>query len=202
MQRKFIIGLTGNSGSGKSTVAKILEDAGAEIIDADKIVRELQQIGNEGHAEIFNAFGCEYFLPDGNIDRRKLSELVFSSASERKRLNDIIHPMVQRKVREIINTTKSDVIVYDVPIVEKKVGFDELWVTSAPYETKIKRIMQRDSIPIELAQKRLSSQIDQQQLILMADRVIDTDVTLDCLRKAVLTNFDKAVRGYYEGKKV
>lgn len=201
MQRKFIIGLTGNSGSGKSTVANILKEAGAEVIDADKIVHELQQIGNEGHAAIFNAFGCEYFLPDGNIDRRKLSELVFSSAAERERLNDIIHPMVQRKVNEILNTTKSDVIVYDVPLVKNKGGFDELWVATAPYETKIKRIMQRDGIPLELAKKRLSSQIDQQKLVSMADRVIETDVSLDDLHKAVLDSFADAVWGYHEGKK-
>ncbi len=163
-------------------------------------MHELQQIGNEGHAAIFNAFGQEYFLSDGNINRKKLSELVFSSASERKRLNDIIHPMVKRKVDEILNTSESKVIIYDVPLVEKKVGFDELWVTAAPYETKIKRIMERDGISVELAQKRLNSQKNQQELILMADRVIETDVPLEDLRKAVLACFDESVRGYYEGK--
>ena len=178
--KPYIIGLTGGIACGKSTVAEYLEKQGLFVIDADAISHEVTAPGGEALAPIAEAFGQGVFLPDGQLNRRALGELVFSDAGLRRTLEGIIHPLVQRRIVQAIREAGQKgekAVVLNVPLLFET-GMDalcdECWVVSLDRETQIKRLMARDALSASEAEKRIESQMSQDDKLRRANVVIKT----------------------------
>lgn len=178
--KPYIIGLTGGIACGKSTVAEYLQKQGLFVIDADAISHEVTAPGGEALGPIAEAFGSGVFTPDGQLNRRALGELVFSDVGLRRTLEGIIHPLVQRKTVQAIREAGQKgepVVVLNVPLLFET-GMDalcdECWVVSLDRETQIKRLMARDALTASEAEKRIGSQMSQEDKLRRASVVIKT----------------------------
>lgn len=176
-----VIGLTGGIASGKSTVAEMLRRAGAEVLDADQVAREAVEPGMPALARIVEEFGPEVLTPDGRLDRPKLASIVFSDASRRERLNAIVHPAVRHRMRQAVEEWKSrepasrfGVLV--IPLLFEsglQEMVDEVWLVAIDPENQVERLIARDRLTPEEAQKRLAAQWPLERKKALADRIID-----------------------------
>jgi len=180
-----LVGLTGGIATGKSTVAKLLQEYGVPVIDADKIYFKLSQNGNSVWNAVRRAFGEEYLLPDGEIDRKALGRLVFSDDRAREKLNSVTHPIVKDEMLKIMNEIKNrkdpKLIVMDVPLLFEagwNQWMDEVWVVAVPEEMQLQRLMERDKITREEALLRIRSQMNIEEKKRMAHRVIDNSQSI------------------------
>jgi dephospho-CoA kinase len=188
----FVIGLTGNFGTGKTTVSQILAELGAVIIDADKLGHELLQPDAETYAEIVAAFGKSILKPNGEIDRNKLGKLVFADATALNRLNRILHPMIsditKRKVEEC-RRAGTQILVLEAALLIEADGLkdlvDQVWVTTAPEATIVRRLKSQRGLEEEQILARLQAQMPSEEKAKRADVVINTDCSLHELRKKV-----------------
>ncbi len=176
----FIIGLTGGIASGKSTVAAMLVEKGAYLIDADQLAREAVEPGQPAWQEIVDWLGKSVLLPDRNIDRARLADIVFNNQQELKKLNTIVHPRVGSRLLELSEKIKKDdpdaVVVYDIPLLieagmQKLV--DLVLLVYVPRDTQILRLRQRDKLSRLEAEKRLGTQKP------LEDKKKDADVIID-----------------------
>lgn len=181
--KPYIIGLTGGIGTGKSEAAAFLETLGAAQVDADKISHELTDGAGDSEAlqAIREAFGDGVFLEDGTLDRRGLGEIVFADGAQRRRLEAILHPLIQRHMMDGIDRAAEagkKVVILNVPLLFET-GMDalcdETWVLSANEETQIARVMMRDHIDREQAASRILSQMPTEEKCALARQVISTD---------------------------
>ncbi|NSW92290.1 MAG: dephospho-CoA kinase [Firmicutes bacterium] len=186
-----VIGVTGGIGSGKSTVARILCDLGAKVIDADKVAREITSKGQPAVEEIVNYFGTEVLNEKGELDRKKLSEIVFMDKGKLEVLNTITHKYIVDKIirnLEKLKEEKVEIVVLDVPLPVKH-GFldvvDEVWVVVASKDTRIKRIMERSNITYEEAVNRINAQKGDEEYLKLANEVINNDGSVEELEKVV-----------------
>lgn len=190
--KSAIIGLTGGIGSGKSTVAGILERLGATVIDADAIVHELQAPHAPLLDELATAFGPQIIREDGSLDREGLGQIVFQDEAKRLELNAIVHPAVgtefQRRVAAAAQA-EDPVIVLDIPLLYegRKSGkgtaavmdFDAIIVVWVPESTQVMRTMARDGCTEESARQRIAAQLPLQEKRDQADHVVDNSGTLE-----------------------
>jgi dephospho-CoA kinase len=159
------IALTGNIASGKSTVAELFQSWGAVIIDADQIVRELQQPGSPVLAAIAARFGVEVILPDGQLDRRQLRQVVMRDPEARADLNAIVHPEVHRRRAELVEEAKRQgarVVVSDIPLLFESAdpaAFDAVVLVDAPEPLRLRRLMESRGLPAEEARRMLAAQM-------------------------------------------
>lgn len=191
MRKLKVIGVTGGIGSGKSTVAKILHDLGASIIDADKIARQVTAKGQQAMEEIVIHFGEGVLDEKGELDRKKLSEIVFADSKEIETLNSITHKYVADRISvELykLKEEKAEIVVLDVPLPVEH-GFldivDEVWVVIANKDTRIKRIMERNNITYEEALARIKMQKGDEEYLKLANEVINNDGSVEELEKAI-----------------
>ncbi|HHW49214.1 MAG TPA: dephospho-CoA kinase [Clostridiaceae bacterium] len=188
----MVIGITGGIGSGKSTVSKILRDLGAKVIDADRISREVTAKGKKAYDEIVDTFGSGVLNEDGELDRKKLADIVFNDQEKLKLLEGIVHKYVIEEIEKRVNAAKnewsSDIIVLDVPIPVKR-GFidlvDQVWVVTCDMETRIKRIMERSGYTYEEAVKRINSQMKEDEYLKIADEVLVNNGSIEELENSV-----------------
>lgn len=181
-----LVALTGGIASGKSTIARRLAEHGAVVVDADRIVRDVQQPGSPVLADLADAFGDEVLLADGSLDRAALGSRVFGDYEAVARLNAIVHPAVRaesaRRFAEAFAVDPDAVVVYDVPLlVEARV--DDPWelivVAHAPADVRRRRLVELRGMAEEDAAARLASQVSDQARLAVADVVIDTAGSLD-----------------------
>jgi len=174
-----VIGITGNSGSGKTTASKILEEKlSAYVIDADKVVRDMSQPGTEYFNAIKRVFGDSFFTEDGNINRKKLADEIYNQKDSLHRLNDITFKYVKEEIENRISDNKSEneYVVIDVPLLFEaglEKSCDVVIAMVADDEKKIERIMERDGIDYETAKKRLDIQPNDEMYLEKADFIID-----------------------------
>jgi len=188
----MVIGITGGIGSGKSTVARILRDLGAKVIDADRISREVTAKGKKALDDIVGTFGSGILNEDGELDRKKLADIVFNDPERLKLLEAIVHKYVIEEIEKRVNALKnegnSDIIVLDVPIPVER-GFidlaDQVWVVTCDMETRIKRIMERSCYTYEEAVRRINSQMREEEYLKIADEVIVNNGSIEELENAV-----------------
>jgi dephospho-CoA kinase len=170
------VGLTGGVGSGKSTVAGLLAEHGAVIIDADAIAREVVEPGTPGFEAVVRAFGESVVGPDGRLDRPALAAIVFADASKREILNTIVHPLVGQRTAELSLAAPADaVVVYDIPLLvesDMAAGFDYVIVVEAPVETRLARLRERGMAEAD-ARERMAAQATDEQRRAVADAVIE-----------------------------
>lgn len=160
--RPFLLGLTGGIATGKTTASQHLRELGATVIDADEISRALTAEGGQALPIIRAQFGDSVFHPDGTLDRRALGQLVFADAAQRRRLEAILHPAVQRVMLDEIERAREPLVVLAVPLLFET-GMDALcdqvWVTTLDPQTQIKRLMDRDGLTKQQAEARIESQL-------------------------------------------
>ncbi len=186
-----VIGLTGSIGSGKSTVSQFLAELGAVILDADKVGHKAFKPDTELWREVVFAFGRQVLKPDGDIDRKKLGELVFSDSESLSQLNQIMHPRMYDMVKaqlEDYRRQKVAVVVLEAPLLIEA-GWtslvDEVWVTVAPESTILRRLQERMGLSQAEALARLRSQLSSAERLKHADIVINTDCGLDEVKARV-----------------
>ena len=187
----MIIGLTGGIASGKSTVSNYLAELGAIIIDADKIAHEIMEKGKTAYWQVIEAFGREILAENGEIDRSRLGKIVFNNLEKKKILEEITHPQVIREMREKIEEYRAEnkVIVLDIPLLfEAGLEFmvDEIWVVYVDRGTQLQRLMARDGLSYEEANKRIQAQMSLEKKRDLADFVINNKGNIEDLKRQVL----------------
>ncbi|MBW9108791.1 dephospho-CoA kinase [Microbacterium trichothecenolyticum] len=187
-----LVALTGGIASGKSTIARRLAEHGAVVVDADQLVREVQQPGSPVLAAIAETFGERMLRPDGSLDRAALGSRVFGDDAAIAQLNRIVHPAVRaesaRRFEEAFAQDPGAVVVYDVPLlVEARV--DDPWqlviVAHAPEEVRLRRLVELRGMTRADAAARLASQVPDESRLRIADVVIDTAGTLESTERQV-----------------
>lgn len=186
-----VIGLTGGIGSGKSTVSQFLAELGTVIVDADRVGHEAFKPGTELWREVVAAFGRQIVTPSGDIDRKKLGEIVFGNAESLWRLNQIMHPqmydMVKAQLEEYQRQGLGVVVLEALLLIEANWTslVDEVWVTVASEATVLKRLQERTGLSKEESLARIRSQLPSEERIKHADVVINTDCSLDEVKTRV-----------------
>lgn len=182
------IGLSGGIGSGKSTVAKMFGELGAVIIDADAIAREVLEPGQVGYESVLQAFGDSVLDNSGNIDRKKLAEIVFQDQSQLAALESIVHPAVIARVAQIRESLPdSAVVIYDTPLlVEKQLQnqFDKVVIVTADESVRKERLLHRGLERLDI-DARIANQATDSQRAQVADFVITNNESIDQLRDNV-----------------
>lgn len=180
-----MVGLTGGIGAGKSAVATRLAGHGAVIVDADRLAREVVEVGTPGLAAVVAEFGSDVLAADGSLDRPRLGALVFADAAARARLNAIVHPLVASRGAEIAAAAPAGaVVVHDVPLLVENglaEAYDVVVVVLAPEEVRIRRLGQTRGMSPEQARERMAAQATDQQRRAVADVILDNSGTLDRL---------------------
>jgi dephospho-CoA kinase len=192
----FLIGLTGGIAAGKSAVAEHWVKLGATQIDADVLAREVVAKGTPGAAELLETFGTEYFV-DGDLDRKKLAALVFTSTEQRARLEAIVHPLVRKRAEELFSSIPKDsIVVYTVPLlVEANVDlpFDEIVTIEAPEEERIKRLVRSRQMSETEAKSRVKSQATAIERAARADFILNSNQSLALLLNDAESLYEKFV---------
>ena len=184
-----LVGLTGGIASGKSTVAKILQDLGAAIVNADDLAREVVLPGREAWKEVVAAFGVDILQTDQNLDRQKLRTLIFNQPEARKRLESIIHPRVRALAEERIRQYGAagyPVVIYEVPLLFE--GKLQEWLrpvilVACNLETQTARLQKRDHLARADAEKHIATQMSLAEKRGLADYVIENNGSLADLER-------------------
>ncbi|MDU7151142.1 MAG: dephospho-CoA kinase [Peptoniphilus grossensis] len=184
MNQSKIIGLTGSIATGKSQVSNYLRDKGIKVVDADLIARDVANYKSVKN-KIKKAFGDDLYIND-QLDRKKLAEIIFANKIHRQKLNGIMHPEIYKEINKKTRG-KEDLVFVDIPLlfenedVNKKYGleFDEIWLVYVDRETQIKRLMNRDDISRDYAEKKINSQIPVEEKRKKANVIIDNSGTLE-----------------------
>ncbi len=193
----YVIGLTGGIGSGKSTVAKVLEAEGAAVLSADIIGHEVYSPGRPAWQELVNEFGREIVADDGTIDRKKLGPIVFSDPKNLAALNSIVHPRMKSMMRERLAALEREGV--EITVLEAALLFeakwddlaDEVWVTAVPPEIAAGRTSERSGLPKDQVLERIKSQMSNEERTRSARVVIDTDCDLEGTTQQALDAWKK-----------
>ena len=193
----YVIGLTGGICSGKSTISAYLKDKDVQTIDCDKIGHQVYQPGGPAYQLLIDEFGSVIVGEDGSINRRELGKIVFSDESKMKRLNEIVWPCIADSVKEIIESSSSELIVVEAAVM-LEAGWqsfvDEVWVMTVSPDEAIKRLSERNKLSAEDAERRLKSQMTNSERCSYADIIVCSD-----WEPAVTRSFiDKAWEGLTE----
>jgi len=182
----ILVGLTGGVACGKSSVARLFQDCGAILIDADVLARTVVERGKPALKDIARVFGKKSLLPDGTLNRPALAKIVFGSPAKLKKLNAIVHPRVAREqarmTREIANQEPRAVVIYDAPVLIEAGAhkrMDKIVVVSADEKTQIKRLHNRSHLSKTEALRRIKSQMPLAKKTAMADYVIDGTLSFE-----------------------
>lgn len=183
------VGLTGGIGAGKSTVAGMLADRGALVVDADVLAREVVAPGTPGLAAVVSEFGPQVLAEDGGLDRARLGRLVFADPAARERLNAIVHPLVAQRFAELVDAAPADaVVVHDVPLlVENGLAdrYDLVVVVEAPADQRVGRLAESRRMGEDEARSRMAAQADDDQRRAVAGVVLVNDGDRDRLVRQV-----------------
>jgi dephospho-CoA kinase len=183
----LVVALTGGIGAGKSTVAQFFAQLGALVIDADQLARLAIERGTDGFAEVMMRFGDEIII-NGDIDRRKLAEMVFSDSKARADLEEIIHPKVQALFAEAVaDLNPEDILIYEIPLLVETGAaekFDYIITVEAELELRKKRLIKK-GLYISQIEKRISAQATPEARAAIANTVIRNDGDEDALLRQV-----------------
>ncbi len=190
----YIIGLTGNIGTGKSTVAGMLAELGAEVIDADKVAHGVMRAGTRAHTTVVETFGPGVLAPGGEIDRKRLGAIVFADPTALARLEAIAHPATIEEVQRRIGDASAGVVVVEaIKLIEAGMAdaYDSVWVTVCQREQQIRRIMDARGLSQAEAEQRVQAQPPQEDKIACADVVIDNSRSLSQTRAQMLAAWER-----------
>jgi dephospho-CoA kinase len=191
----LVIALTGGIGSGKTSVANLLAEFGAAIVDTDEIAHELTAAGQPGTVQIGKEFGAQYLDAAGALDRARMRELVFSDAASKQKLEAVLHPMiraeVQARVKKLAVSPRAEVpyIVIVVPLLLETGAYGDLaqriLVVDSPERQQVERVQHRSNLPPAAVEAIMANQVTREQRLSHADDVVRNDGDLQALREAV-----------------
>jgi dephospho-CoA kinase len=186
----LLVGLTGGIGSGKSTVARLLEERGAVVFDADLLAREAVEPGTPGHAAVIERFGADVLAPGGELDREALASIVFADPAARRDLEQIVHPEVRRLFAEGSEAYRDTdrVVVFSAPLLVEtgmNTAFEILVVVSATVATQIERLMRQRGMSEASIRARIDAQAPLEDKAAAADFLVDNEGALDELETQV-----------------
>ncbi|MGD0984042.1 MAG: dephospho-CoA kinase [Acidimicrobiales bacterium] len=188
----IVIGLTGGIGSGKSTVAAMLVERGAALIDADEVARDVVEPGRPAYAKVVEHFGPRVVAPDGSLDRRAVAAIVFDDPASLAELNAIVHPEVRAEIAERLASmsTSQRVVVLDVPLLVEggepdPYGLAGVIVVDAPLDLVLERLVETRHMDRSDAEARIANQASRSERVGRADFVIMNTGTLDELEEMV-----------------
>jgi dephospho-CoA kinase len=191
------IAITGGAGSGKSTVARMFAQLGAQVLDADQVAREAVAVGQPAWQELRRLYGEDYFNPDGSLNRSRLAQRVFNDPEARRRLDGIIHPRVaegiQARLAELARRGAPLVLV-EVPLLYetgREAGFDRVIVVSAPEAERLRRLRERDRRGEAEIRGIFKAQWPLPDKVARADYVVDNGGNLDHTRQQVKNIWEK-----------
>ena len=194
-----IIGITGGIASGKSTVNEFLRQQGYQVIDADQVVHELQEPGGQLYQALLSAFGPAILQKDGRLDRPKLGAMIFGNpellAQSSQIQNQIIREELDRR-RELMAETE-DIFFMDMPLLfelQYEDWFDQIWLVDVMEETQLSRLMSRNALSQEEAEKRIAAQLSLKEKRKRADVLIDNNGSLEETRRQIRDAIQKLER--------
>ena len=181
-----MVGLTGGIGSGKSTVAAMLAERGAVVVDADHLAREAVAVGTDGYRAVVDRFGSEIVAGDGTLDRRALAGVVFDDPAALADLNAIVHPAVRAAIAErVAELAGTDaVVVLEIPLLVesgRSYGASRVIVVDCPEDVAVRRLGQARGMDEADARRRIAAQVSRAERLAAADVVIDNAGPLDDL---------------------
>lgn len=185
----MIVAITGGIASGKSTVARMLNDQGIDMVDADDVAREVVKPGTQALKSIQNHFGDEIIQPNGELNRRRLREIIFANSDERGWLENLLHPLIGNEIQAQLENASSDYTLMVVPLL---VGSplqslaDRILVVDMPAALQIQRVCQRDEVCEEQARQTIASQASREQRLVIADDILVNDDSLESLQAKAL----------------
>lgn len=192
------VGLTGSIAVGKSYVVGVLKELGCVVFDADKIAHSVMEQGREAYNDIVREFGTGVLTDDGGIDRTRLGAIVFADQERRLRLNAIVHPRVKeeqdRLLREAEQKHPDGIAIVDAALIIESGGykrFDKLIVVFCDLETQVHRLMERNQISREDAERRIAAQMSSEEKRRYADYEIDTSGTFEETRQRTTDVFNQ-----------
>lgn len=199
--KKLVIGITGGIGCGISEVTRRLSDLGAEIVNVDAIGRKVVENNEKVQSQLKEAFDQQYFQKDGSLDRKKLGDFVFSDENARKKLDQIVHPLMiaqtKAEIEKLLKSTDTTLVAVDAALIFE-LGLDEdvnyIVVVDAPLELRKKRIKERDGLSSKEVNNRIQSQMPLEEKKEKADYIITNSGSL--------IDLDKKVRSLYRWLKV
>lgn len=201
------VGLTGSIAVGKSFVASVFEELGAHVLDADQTAREVVMPGTPGLTAVTEAFGEEILNPDGTLDRKQLAAVVFADETQRQRLNHILHPFIIARQDQILNEWEArdprGIGIVDAALMIESGGyrrFDKLIVVHCRPEVQLERLMLRDKLSRDEAQRRIDSQMPQEEKQKFADYLIDTSDGFDLTREQTAKVYRQLMQLDVDGK--
>jgi dephospho-CoA kinase len=185
-----ILGLTGGIGSGKSMVARMFAQLGADVIDADQLARDVVEPGQPALEEIATAFGRDILWPDGRLNRSKLAGIIFADPAARARLNAITHPRIRERMDAAIATRRSGsgVLIVDIPLLyenDRTATVETVIVVWVDPVTQLRRLQERDGLRPEEARQRIAAQMPLDEKRARADVVIDNSGSREDTRRQV-----------------
>lgn len=192
-----VIGLTGNIATGKSMVLRLLAELGAEIVDADQVAHQVMEPGQPAYQAIVRAFGTDVAPGGGPIDRHRLGEIVFSDQQALARLEEMVHPAVFVRVKQLLEQAQAPVVVIEaIKLLEAGLSVQlchTIWVVTAPREQQIERLMAARSLSRAEAELRVDAQPAQELKAAQADVVIDNSGSKEDTRAQVLQAWEALV---------
>ena len=186
--KNMVVGLTGQTGAGKSTVSDYLRENGMVVIDADKVAREVVETGSACIADIALEFGCEYINADGTLNRKKMAKTVFTDKAKLKKLNALMFPYIIRRLCEEIERSRQEgegIIVLDAPTLFESGADRECdYVVSviADEQSRKERIIRRDGLTQQEAQERIDAQHDEEYYKSRSDEILENNEGVDSLK--------------------
>lgn len=186
----LLVGLTGGIGSGKSTVAHLLERRGAVVFDADALARKAVEPGTPGHDAVVERFGANVLAPGGELDREALASIVFADPAARRDLEAIVHPEVRRLFAEGCEAYQDTdrVVVFSAPLLVETgmhTAFEVLVLVSTPVETQIGRLLRDRAMSEEQVRARIDAQAPLEEKAAVADVIVDNEGDLEELESQV-----------------
>ncbi|ADX24067.1 dephospho-CoA kinase [Streptococcus dysgalactiae] len=200
-KKVLMIGITGGIASGKSTVVAMIKEAGYQVIDADQVVHQLQEKGGRLYEALKQAFGNEILKEAGDLNRKKLSEMVFSNPSHMATSSAIQNQIIKEELAaERDQLAQSQTVIFmDIPLLIElgyQDWFDAIWLVYADAQTQLRRLMARNHLREVDAKKRLSSQLSIEEKRPYASLVIDNSGDMETLRKQVHKALEQLSKPY------
>ncbi|MDK4240929.1 dephospho-CoA kinase [Corynebacterium pseudodiphtheriticum] len=192
-----IIGLTGGIGSGKSTVARSLQEHGFPIVDADLIACEIVEPGQPALAELTKEFGEDILNADGSLDRGLLASRAFTNKDTTQRLNNITHPRINQRTQELFDEARengAEAVIYDMPLLIDKglhKDMDATIVVHAAEHVRLERLTTKRGLDVDDVRRRINAQIDDETRKQHADILLDNNGTEEDLTKQIAEAVDK-----------
>lgn len=196
---RLIIGLTGGIASGKTRVSDQMAGAGFKVIDADIVSRQVVEKGSETLAALVDCFGVQILSDEGQLNRASLKRLVFNDPQKLSKLNQIVHPAIGQQIKSELLVSANETVLLVIPLLSQSMieayGIHRVLVVDVSHETQLNRVMARDAVDVDLAQKIMASQISRKDRLFMATDVLVNNQSLAVLTKntAQLINCYKAM---------